>query len=181
MAQIAPSQLPAAATRHWRPMTESQTLQLKGAFTLNECVSVTGATGWRQQGFISVQKTPAVQDILSFTTPTAARSGYLRLLADMGGCRQRTDDYQARYGLAPDTTVSRTATSPDAAAWSRHWTGVQGISADGIQTNHVYVVRRGRVLMLLHFDEWAKNAAPAYDTREDPAVLNALAAGLPTR
>lgn len=179
--RIAPARLPAAGTRHWQPMTEPQHLRLEGSFTLNECASVSGASDWWQQGFVSAQKTPAVQDVLSFTTPAAARSAYREVVADMGGCRKRTEDYQKRYGLVPDTTMRRTATAPDGGAWSRHWTGVQGISADGVQTNHIYVVRSGRVLMLLHFDEWAKNAAPAYDTRQDPAVLKSLAAGLTAR
>ncbi len=177
MPRIAPTRLPAAGTRHWRPMTEPQHLRTGGSFTLNECASVSGAYDWWQQGFVSAQETPAVQDVLSFTTSGAARGAYREVVTGLGGCRQRTRDYQKRYGLTPDATMVRTATAPDGGAWSRHWTGVQGISADGVQTNHLYVVRRGRQLVLLHFDEWAKNAAPAYDTRQDPSVLESLAAG----
>ncbi|MEE4545075.1 hypothetical protein V2S66_24295 [Streptomyces sp. V4-01] len=154
-------------------------LPLTGDFTLNECASIAGATAWRQQGFVSAQQTPAVQDALSFATPAAAHSAYAKLLSDMRDCSRRTRDYQATYGVTPDATVAVTASTADGTAWSRHWTGVQGISADGVQTNHVYAVQRGCVLTLLHVDEWAKRAAPPYDTSADPDVLRSLAGKLP--
>lgn len=177
--QLAPSQIPSDDTRRWQAMTAPHMLPLKGDFALNECASIAGATAWRQQGFISAQQTPAVQDALSFASPAAAHTAYTKLVADMGSCRRLTRDYQAKYGLAPDATVTRTAATPDGTAWARHWTGVQGISADGVQTNHIYAVQRGSVLTLLHVDEWARKAAPPYDTGADPHVLRSLADRLP--
>lgn len=179
MTQLAPSQIPSDDTRRWQAMTAPHMLPLTGDFALNECAAIAGATAWRQQGFISAQQTPAVQDALSFASPAAAHTAYTKLLADMGSCRRLTRDYQAKYGLAPDATVTRTAATPDGTAWARHWTGVQGISADGVQTNHIYAVQRGSVLTLLHVDEWARKAAPPYDTGGDPDVLRSLADKLP--
>ncbi|MFG2816494.1 hypothetical protein [Streptomyces sp. NPDC048410] len=167
-------QLPDNAAQQWKPLVAPRTQKLDHDFRLNECVAVHGATTWQQQGFISTHKTPAVQDSLVFADDASARSAYRGLIDHMNTCEATSQGLQKQYGLPTDARVTRTATTGDGAAWSRVWTGVQGISAPGAQTNHVYAVQRGSVLALLHFDEWASAGPQSYDTKADPAVLAQL-------
>ncbi|WP_107101116.1 hypothetical protein [Streptomyces graminilatus] len=179
--QLAATALPDHDEMRWRPISDPVTQPLHQDFGLNECVSVPGALAWQQQGFISARKTPAVQDTLSFPDEAAARAAYRGVVGAMKDCAAESRALQKRYGLSQDAVVRRTAGTAGAAdgtAWTRSWTGVQGFSAPGDQTNHVYAVRHGRVLALLHFDEWAAKAAPSYDVRGDAAVLRTLGAQL---
>jgi uncharacterized protein YdbL (DUF1318 family) len=144
--------------------------------TLNECASVTGATTWQQQGYLSAARNPAGQQLFSFSGPEAAHAAYQQLLADMDACQTASRQLQARQGVAQDATVTRTAATADGTSWSRTWTGVGGMSAPERQTNHLYALQQGTVLTLFQFDELQERPAPAHDTGTDPSVLAALAA-----
>jgi hypothetical protein len=172
--RVTPAQLPDNTAQKWKPLVPPRTQKLDHDFQLNECVTVRGATTWQQQGFVSTHKTPAVQDSLGFADEASARSAYRGLVDDMNTCEATSRALQGQYGLPADAHVTRTAATGNGAAWSRAWTGVQGISAAGAQSNHVYAVQRGSVLTLLHFDEWASAAPQSYDTKGDPGVLARL-------
>ncbi|SEQ10207.1 hypothetical protein SAMN04487983_100368 [Streptomyces sp. yr375] len=176
--QVAATALPDQKEKRWRPISAPVTQPLDRAFGLNECVSVPGAVDWQQQGFISAQSTPAVQDTLSFPDEAAARAAYLGVLDAMKGCAEKSRALQKEYKLPEDAVVRQTADTRSGTAWMRRWTGVQGFSAPGDQTNHVYAVQHGQVLALLHFDEWDAKAAPSYDLSGDAAVLRTLGAQL---
>ncbi|MFJ4779292.1 hypothetical protein [Streptomyces sp. NPDC088762] len=173
--QVEPAQLPDNAQQKWKELGPALTQPLTQDFQLNECVSVPGATNWRQQAFISSHKTPAIQNSLSFKDEAAAKAGYQKVLDGMNSCAQTSQALQKQYRLTPDAAVSPTASIDNGRAWSRRWDAVQGISAAGPQTNHIYVVQRGAVLTLLSFDEWDSAAPASYDPRSDASVLAMLA------
>ncbi|MFF3675698.1 hypothetical protein ACFYYS_17085 [Streptomyces sp. NPDC002120] len=173
--RVEPAQLPDNAQQKWKELASAVTQPLTQDFQLNECVSVPGATNWRQQGFISSHKTPAIQNSLSFKDESAAKAAYQKVLDGMNSCAQTSQALQKQYRLTPDAAVQQTAATDNGRAWSRRWNGVQGISAAGAQTNHIYVVQRGAVLTLLTFDEWESAAPASYDARADASVLAMLA------
>ncbi|MFE9791275.1 hypothetical protein ACFYRL_06000 [Streptomyces goshikiensis] len=173
--RVAPGELPDSAQQKWKELAPARTQPLTQDFQLNECASVPGATNWRQQAFVSSHKTPAVQNSLSFKDEAAAKAAYEKVLDGMNSCTATSQALQKQYGLKPDAAVQQTATSDNGRAWSRRWDGVQGASASGVQTNHVYAVQRGAVLTLLTFDEWDAAAPASYDSRADASVLAMLA------
>ncbi|MFF9025427.1 hypothetical protein [Streptomyces eurythermus] len=172
--RVTARRLPDHTAQKWKELAPPSTRQPGPEFQLNECVTVRGATGWQQQGFISAHKTPAVQDSLGFPDAASAQAAYREVLAGMKDCEATSRALQKRYGLAADARVRQTATAGEAAAWSRTWTAVQGLSAPGAQANHIYAVRRGTVLVLLHFDEWDSAAPRSYDPKGDADVLAGL-------
>ncbi|MFF5468883.1 hypothetical protein [Streptomyces achromogenes] len=173
--RVTAHRLPDHTAQKWKELAPPSTRKPGPEFQLNECVTVRGATGWQQQGFISAHKTPAVQDSLGFPDAASARAAYREVLAGMKGCEATSRALQKRYGLAADARVRQTAGAGEATAWSRTWTAVQGLSAPGAQANHIYAVRRGSVLVLLHFDEWDSAAPRSYDPKGDADVLAGLA------
>ncbi|WP_318201984.1 hypothetical protein [Streptomyces sp. SCL15-4] len=173
--RVTARRLPDHTAQKWKELAPPSTRRPGPEFQLNECVTVRGATGWQQQGFISAHRTPAVQDSLGFRDAASARAAYREVLAGMKDCEATSRTLQKRYGLAADARVRQTATAGETAAWSRAWTAVQGLSAPGAQANHVYAVRRGSVLVLLHFDEWDSAAPRSYDPKGDAEVLAGLA------
>lgn len=173
--RVEPAQLPDNAQQKWKELAPAVSQPLAQDFQLNECVKVPGATHWRQQAFISSHKTPAIQNSLSFKDEAAAKSAYQKVLDGMNSCAQTSQALQKQYKLTPDAAVQQTAATDNGRAWSRRWNGVQGVSAAGPQTNHVYVVQRGAVLTLLTFDEWDSAAPSSYDPRSDASVLAMLA------
>ncbi|MEU8621313.1 hypothetical protein [Streptomyces sp. NPDC048623] len=179
-APLKPAELPDSAHQKWKPMGEVKTLPLSGAFQLNECVNITKATAWHQQGFAgSTRDIIAVQDTLTFPDAAAAAAAYRTAVGAMKDCQATSRELQKKNALPQDATVRQTATTEDGTSWQRRWTGVQGLSSPGDQANHVYAVQRGNVLALLHYDEVASaSAAPSYDFRGDTAVLRTLGAQL---
>ncbi|MFE2151442.1 hypothetical protein ACFXAO_15570 [Streptomyces lavendulae] len=173
--KVEPAELPDSAQQKWKELAPAVTQPLTQDFQLNECASVPGATHWRQQAFISSHKTPAIQNSLSFKDEAAARSAYEKVLGGMNACAQTSQALQKQFKLTPDAAVRETAADDHGRAWSRRWTGVEGASAAGAQTNHIYAVLRGTVLTLLTFDEWDSAAPASYDPRSDAAVLTMLA------
>ncbi|MFF8379648.1 hypothetical protein ACF07V_26365 [Streptomyces sp. NPDC015661] len=179
-APVPPAELPDSDRQQWKPMGEVKALPLSGTFQLNECVSLTKATAWHQQGFLgSTRDIIAVQDTLTFPDEAAAAAAYRTTVGAMKDCQATSRELQKKYDLPQDATVRQTATTEDGTSWQRRWTGVQGLSSPGDQANHVYAVQRGNVLALLHYDEVASaSAAPSYDFRGDTAVLRTLGAQL---
>ncbi|MFE2145631.1 hypothetical protein ACFXA3_28530 [Streptomyces sp. NPDC059456] len=170
------AKLPVQKSLDWKPDGPLSSRQVDGhEITLNECATVTGATLWQQQGYLSAAKNPAGQQLFLFPDAASAKDAYDRLVAGMNNCQTASRGLQAREGVAQDAAVSTTATTKDGTAWSRHWTGVGGMSARDVQTNHLYAVRQGDRLTLFQFDELAERPAPAHDTRTDASVLGALA------
>ncbi|WP_280665510.1 MULTISPECIES: hypothetical protein [unclassified Kitasatospora] len=177
-ARLSVAQLPDSAVEGWKLLAPARTQAVAGGIQLNECASVAGATSWQQQAYISVYRTPAEQDVFTFHDAPAAKAAYQDLLARMGACQSQSRALQAKSHLADDATVAATATTAQGTAWSRKWTGVEGISAAGPQTNHLYAVQQGASLAIVHFDEWAGTQAAPYDTRADQDVLTAVAGQL---
>ncbi|MFJ5832450.1 hypothetical protein [Streptomyces sp. NPDC093089] len=177
-APLKPAELPDGDRQEWKPMGEVTSLPLSGDFQLNECVSIAKATAWHQQGFRgSTRDTVAVQDTLTFPDEATAAAAYRTAVGAMKDCQATSRELQRKAALPQDAAVRQTANTTDGTSWQRRWTGVQGISSPGDQANHVYAVRRGNVLALLHYDEPASaSASPSYDFRGDTAVLRTLGA-----
>ncbi|MGE7436562.1 hypothetical protein [Kitasatospora sp. NPDC001175] len=133
-------------------------------------------TTWQQQGLIGSDQTRGIQETFVFNAPEAAEAAYQNLLAAMSRCQDNSRSLQAKSHTAPDAVVNTTATTADGTAWSRRWNAVEGMSSEGVQTNHLYALRHGSDLILMHIDElsWESSAKP-YDTRNDAAVLAELA------
>ncbi len=174
-AQLAAAQLPDNGREKWQPITPPRQRGVAASVRLDECATVQGAASWQQQGFASVHRTPAVQDTFTFGDPGAAQGAYQAVVAAMGSCQATTDALQKKSGLTPDAQVTRTATIQGGTAWARKWTGVEGISAAGPQTNHIYAVVQGTVLVVVHVHEWASAGSPSYDTGGDAGVLSTVA------
>ncbi|WP_051965684.1 hypothetical protein [Kitasatospora mediocidica] len=174
-ARLSAAQLPDGAVEGWKPLTAARTQAVHTGIELNECASVVGAASWQQQAYISVFQTPAEQDVFTFPSAAAAQSAYQALQAKMGSCQVQSQALQAKAHLATDAQVATTAGIDAGTAWSRKWTGVEGVSAAGPQTNHLYAVQRGASLAVVHFDEWAGAHAAPYDTQADQGVLSAVA------
>ncbi|MFG2914827.1 hypothetical protein ACGF0D_18305 [Kitasatospora sp. NPDC048298] len=169
--------LPIAPAFGWTPDGPLSSQDVRGrTVTLNECASVTGATTWQQQGYLSAARNPAGQQLFAFATPEAARAAFDRLSTGMEACQEASRRLQADHAAPQDATVTRTAAADARASWSRTWTGTGGMSADQRQTNHLYALHQGAVLTLFGFDELQERPGPAHDTGTDRAVLDALAA-----
>ncbi|UUU37671.1 hypothetical protein [Streptomyces sp. NBC_00162] len=170
------AKLPVEKSLGWKPDGPLSSQELKGQkITLNECATVAGATLWQQQGYLSSARNAAGQQLFFFPDAASAKGAYDRLVVDMNNCQPTSRGIQAREGVPQDAVVSTTATVKDGTAWSRHWTGVGGMTARDVQTNHLYAVHQGDHLLLFQFDELADRPAPPHDTGTDAAVLGALA------
>ncbi|MFE3559562.1 hypothetical protein ACFXKW_32610 [Streptomyces sp. NPDC059193] len=171
------AKLPVEKSLGWKPDGPLSSQEPDGrTITLNECATVTGATLWQQQGYLSSARNAAGQQLFVFPDAASAKGAYTRLVTDMNNCQAASRRIQAREGATQDAVVSTTAATEDGTAWSRHWTGVGGMSARDVQTNHLYAVHQGDHLTLFQFDERAERPAPPHDTGTDAAVLAALAA-----
>ncbi|MEV6580509.1 hypothetical protein AB0M92_20345 [Streptomyces sp. NPDC051582] len=134
-----------------------------------------GSTLWQQQGYLSSARNAAGQQLFLFPDAATAKGAYDHLVADMSRCQSASRDVQAREGVPQDAVLSVTATITEGTAWSRRWTGAGGMTAGGVQTNHLYAVHQGDHLVLFQFDELAERPAPPHDTSTDAALLGALA------
>ncbi|MCC9309581.1 hypothetical protein LN042_21305 [Kitasatospora sp. RB6PN24] len=142
---------------------------------LNECASVHGATTWQQQPYLSSGGDPAVLEIYTFAGPAAANTAYDRVRSGMSSCQATSRALQSTHHITADAVSQQTADAPGAAAFERTWTGVEGVSAPGKQTNHLYLAAHGTSLLVLHFDELASgSAAVPYDVHQDSNVLSLL-------
>lgn len=92
----------------------------------------------------------------------------------MGSCQSQSRALQTGELGSSDALVTETAVTGQGAAWSRQWTGVEGFSAAGPQTDHLYAVQQGNALAIVHFDEWWHPRRP-YSTRADSDLLTSVA------
>ncbi|MEU9419618.1 hypothetical protein [Streptomyces sp. NPDC048272] len=167
--------LPAHKSLGWKADGPLASQNLNGQrIEVNECATVTGATLWQQQGYLSSDKNSAGQQLFGFPTAAAAKSALDRLLADMKGCQAATRKLQASEKVTQDAVVTATATTQNAAAWSRRWTGVGGIATGAPDTEHLFAVQQGDHLTLFQFGERSDRPTAPYDTGDDPAMLAAL-------
>ncbi|MEV6578908.1 hypothetical protein AB0M92_12205 [Streptomyces sp. NPDC051582] len=172
-----PSDLAAVTAQSWTAQTPGPVRQIAGHdIELNECASVRGAATWQQQPYLSSGGNPAVLEIYTFGTDAAAGAAYEGVRSGMGSCQATSRALQSAKHLKADAVSRQSATVTGAAAFERVWTGVKGISADGKQTNHLYLAAHGTRVLVLHFDELAEGspAAAPYDTQQDPHVLSLL-------
>jgi hypothetical protein len=178
---LAPAQLPAFNVESW---TAQQTAAAEHAnghnIGLNECATVDGAATWQQDDYVSSSGGDfAIFETYTFGTTAAARSAFAAASSGMKSCQATSRALQVTAHITPDAVSRQTASTADAAAFERTWTGVGGISAYGAQINHLYLAMHGTTLVVLHFDEFGKDPAP-YDVRDDAAVLTTIL-GVPTR
>lgn len=169
------AELPAGSVEQWKPLAAPRTSAMTKAVQVNECASVTGGVSWQQLGYVSTYQTPAEQDLFSFRDAASARSAYQNLLTQMGSCQAQSRALQTKSLGTADAEVVQTAGTDQGTAWSRHWNGVEGISAAGLQTDHLYAVQQGSILAIVHFDEWAGVPAAPYSTQADGDLLTAVA------
>ncbi|MFE3585732.1 hypothetical protein [Streptomyces vinaceus] len=172
-----PSDLAAVTARSWTAQAAGPVRQITGHdIALNECANVRGAATWQQQPYVSGGGNPAVLEIYTFGTEAAAGAAYEGVRSGMGSCQSASRALQSANHLTTDALSRQTVTAPDAAAFERTWTGVEGISAPGRQTNHLYLAAHGTRVLVLHFNELAEGspAAAPYDTQQDPNVVSLL-------
>ncbi|MBC3839389.1 hypothetical protein GXW82_01720 [Streptacidiphilus sp. 4-A2] len=174
-ARLTAAQLPAGAAEKWQVIAPARTQTVAGrTIQVNECATVQGAATWQQQAYASTYQTPAEQDVFTFASSSAAHAARLSLAAQMDGCQAQSRALQSRSHVVVDARVTRTAATDDGSAWSRQWTGVEGISAAGPQTDHLYAVQVGDTLAVIHFDQWASAHPVVYSTRADLSLLTAV-------
>jgi hypothetical protein len=176
--QLTAAELPAGATEHWQPLAAPRTQTVSRAVQLNECASVSGALSWQQQAYVSAYKTPAEQDLFTFADPAAAQAATKSLLSQMDSCQDQSRALQTKTLGTADAQVNRTAATDRGTAWERRWTGVEGLSAAGPQTDHLYAVQQGSTIAVVHFDEWAGTPAAPDSSQADADLLTAVAARL---
>ncbi|MFB7253402.1 hypothetical protein [Streptomyces nojiriensis] len=172
-----PSDLAAVTARSWTAHAPGPVRQITGHdIALNECASVRGAATWQQQPYLSSGGNSAVLEIYTFGTEAAAGAAYEGVRSGMNSCQATSRALQSANHLKTDAVSRQTVTAKDAAAFERTWTGVQGISTQGAQTNHLYLAAHGTRVLVLHFDELAGGspATAPYDAQQDPNVLSLL-------
>lgn len=174
--RLTAAQLPDGATEKWQAIAPARVQPVTGqGVEVSECATVHGATTWQQLAYASVYQTPAEQDVFSFPSSAAAHTAEQNLTAQMRDCQSTSRALQSTSHIVVDAQVTRTATTAQGAAWSRQWTGVEGLSAAGPQTDHLYTVQVGSTLAVIHFDQWAASHPAPYSTRADQALLSAVA------
>jgi hypothetical protein len=168
--------LAAYTAESWTAQTAGPVRQVTGHdITLNECATVHGATTWQQQPYLSSGGNPALLEIYTFDSQAAASAAYQQIDSGMSSCQATSRALQTTHHLAADAVAQQTASTADTAAFDRTWTGVEGISAAGKQTNHLYLAAHGTSVMVLHFDELANGSSAApYDVHQDSNVLSLL-------
>lgn len=172
-----PSDLAAVTAQSWTAQAAGPVREIAGHdIELNECARVHDAATWQQQPYLSSGGNSAVLEIYTFGTEGAAGAAYEGVRSGMSACQATSRALQSANHLATDAVSRQTVTAPDAAAYERVWTGVEGISAHGAQTNHLYLAAHGTRVMILHFDELPEGsrAAAPYDVQQDPNVLSLL-------
>ena len=172
---IPPASLPAATAEQWAAEGPASNRIVAGHdINENECATVDGATAWVQQGYIGGDgQNSAVQDTFTFADAAAAQSAFRGVVVGMDGCQQTSRAMQGSNKTPADAVVLDTATQGQAEAWKRTWTGVEGLSAAGPQTNHLYLAVYANRLIVLQFTEFPGASAP-YNVAADPQVLAML-------
>jgi hypothetical protein len=185
---LAPARLPDYITESWTAETAGPIRDVSGHdIELNECATVHGASTWQQQPYASSGGNSAILETYTFSTAADAQAAFTAVLSGMQTCQATSRALQTANHITADAVVQQTASASDAAAFVRTWTGVEGISAAGPQTNHLYVAAHGSTVLILHFDELGSGSAggtgstgstastaSSYDVRNDPGVLSML-------
>ncbi|HEX4789326.1 MAG TPA: hypothetical protein VH372_12735 [Actinospica sp.] len=173
---VAPARLPGYTVESWTAQAAGPVRAATGhAIELNECATVRGAATWQQTSYAGSDGDSAILETYTFAADSAATTAYDAVLAGMRSCQATSRALQVADHVTPDAVSRGTANAVDAAAFSRTWTGVEGVSAAGRQTNHLYLAMRGTTVLILHFDEPAVDTSVApYDVHEDPDVLSML-------
>jgi hypothetical protein len=174
---VAPAHLPGYTAESWTASSAGPVRDVSGHdIELNECASIHGASTWQQQPYVSSGGNSAILEAYTFSTSAQADSAFTAVLSGMQVCQATSRALQTTNHITADAVTRETASATDAAAFERTWTGVEGISAGGLQTNHLYLAVNGSDVVVLHFDELAATSASAspYDVRSDPAVLSLL-------
>ena len=172
---VAPERLPGYTLESWTAQAAGAVRVVTGhAIELNECATVRGAATWQQTAYAGSGGDSAILETYTFPAVAAADTAYDTVLAGMRSCQATSRALQAAGRITPDAVSKQTASAADAAAFSRSWTGVEGVSAAGPQTNHLYLAMSGTAVLILHFDELPDSSAAPYDVRDDPAVLSML-------
>jgi hypothetical protein len=173
---VAPVQLPGYTVESWTAQAAGPVRTVTGHdIELNECATVNGATTWQQTSYAGSGGDSAILETYAFAAASAAETAYDAVLAGMNSCQATSRALQVADQLTPDAVSRETASAGDAAAFARTWTGVEGVSAAGRQTNHLYLAMSSTTVLILHFDELASDASAApYDVRNDPGVLAML-------
>ncbi|MFI9274160.1 hypothetical protein ACIGXM_26150 [Kitasatospora sp. NPDC052896] len=170
------SGLAADTAESWTAQTAGPVREVTGHdIALDECASVHGAATWQQQPYLSSGGNPALLEIYTFATSAAADAAYQQIDSGMSSCEATSRALQSSKHLTADAVSQQTVAAPDAVAFERTWTGAEGISAAGKQTNHLYLAAHGTCVLVLHFDELASGSSAApYDVHQDPNVLSLL-------
>jgi hypothetical protein len=170
------ARLPGYTVESWAAQSPGPARDVTGhPIELNECATMRGALTWQQTSYAGSGGDSAILETYTFSANSAAEAAYSAVVAGMRSCQATSRALQASAHLTPDAVSRQTAVSADAVAFARTWTGVQGVSAPGPQTNHLYLAMSGMTVLVLHFDELAAdNAAAPYDVRDDPGVLSML-------
>jgi hypothetical protein len=173
---VAPAQLPGHAVESWSAQAAGPVRTVTGhAIELNECATVNGAATWQQTSYAGSGGDSAILETYTFAADSAADTAYDAVLSGMNSCQATSRTLQTADHITPDATSQETASAGDAAAFARTWTGVEGVSAAGRQTNHLYLAMSGTTVLILHFDELASDTSVApYDVHNDPGVLSML-------
>lgn len=174
--KLAPTRLPGYTAESWTAETAGPVRSVTGHdVELNECATVHGASTWQQQPYQSSGGNSAILEAYTFPGPAQANSAFAETLSGMRGCQATSRILQSSDHIAVDAVSRETASATDAAAFERIWTGVEGVSATGHQTNHLYLAVSGSEMLVLHFDELVTgDSAGPYDIRNDPGVLTML-------
>lgn len=173
---VAAARLPGYTLESWTAQPAGPVRVVTGhAIELNECATVRGAATWQQTSYAGSGGDSAILETYTFSAADTADTAYNTVLAGMRSCQATSRAAQVADHITPDAVSKETASAADAAAFSRTWTGVEGVSAAGPQTNHLYLAMSGTTVLILHFDELASDTSVApYDVRDDPAVLSML-------
>jgi hypothetical protein len=173
---VAPTHLPAYTVESWTASAVGPVRDVSGHdIQLNECATIRGAATWQQQPYESSGGDSAILEAYTFPAAAQAGSAFSAALSGMQACQATSRALQATNHTRVDAVTRETAGAAEEAAYERTWTGVEGISAAGPQTNHLYIAVNGTEVVVLHFDELAKvGSAGAYDIRDDSAVLTML-------
>jgi len=180
---VAPTHLPAYTVESWTANAAGPVRDVSGHdIQLNECATIHGASTWQQQPYESSGGDSAILEAYTFPTAAQAGSAFTAALSGMQACQATSRALQATNHTRVDAVTRETAGAAEGAAFERTWTGVEGISAAGPQTNHLYLAVSGNAVVILHFDELAQGgSASAYDIRNDSSVLTMLKGALADR
>lgn len=172
-AELGAGQLPGGARQGWKA-AGARSVKAPREVRLNECAAVAGAASWRQLAHTGKNGAIAVQDTFTFADPARARRAYDAVVRAMGRCQARSRAVQTTADLKADAVVAPAARTGTGRAWTRIWTAVNTQSADGRNSDRVYLARHAAAVTVLQVTEPGSGPGAARTTA-DRTVLTALA------